>query len=167
MPHGCRIKAYLTWESSLRSFTMDRTAPAMPEANIKTGPTQVKHQDPGRGRDLPDQDDHGHSLEWVDLVRIGLVALACLASWFGLWRHFASFDVVALVATLVGGYPIFREALTNILARRMTMELSMTIALIAALTIGESFTALVIALFVLVAEVLEGLTVGRGRLSIK
>src|SRR5262249_40628555 len=51
--------------------------------------------------------------------------------------------------------------------RRMTMELSMTIAIGAALAIGEFFTALVIVLFVLIAEVLEGLTVGRGRRAIK
>jgi len=48
----------------------------------------------------------------------------------------------------------------------MTMELSMTIAIIAAAAIGELFTALVITLFVLVAEVLEGLTVQRGRRAI-
>ena len=81
--------------------------------------------------------------------------------------YVASFDVIALVATLAGGYPIFKEAVANLLARRMTMELSMTIALAAALAIGEFFTALVIVLFVLVAEVLEGLTVGRGRRAIK
>lgn len=112
-------------------------------------------------------EDNDHTLEWVDLVRIGLVALACLASWLGLWQHFASFDVIAFVATLAGGYPIFKEAVANLLARRMTMELSMTIALAAALAIGEFFTALVIVLFVLIAEVLEGLTVGRGRRAIK
>jgi hypothetical protein len=43
------------------------------------------------------------------------------------------------------------------------MELSMTIALAAALAIREIFTALVITLLVLVAEILEGLTVSRGR----
>ena len=43
----------------------------------------------------------------------------------------------------------------------------MTIALVAALLIGEFFTALVITLFVLVAEILEGLTVDRGRHAIK
>jgi Cd2+/Zn2+-exporting ATPase/Cu+-exporting ATPase len=48
----------------------------------------------------------------------------------------------------------------------MTMELSMTIAIAAAAAIGEFFTALVITLFVLIAEVLEGLTVGRGRKAI-
>src|SRR5579883_1174259 len=118
--------------------------------------------------DYPHEDhDHDHPLEWLDLVRIGLVALACIASWFGLWRPFAGSDVIALVATLVGGYPIFREAVANLLARRMTMELSMTIALAAALIFCEFFTALVIVLFVLIAEVLEGLTVGRGRRAIK
>src|SRR5258707_14433460 len=43
----------------------------------------------------------------------------------------------------------------------------MTIAIVAAAAIGEFFTALVITLFVLVAEVLEGLTVGRGRKAIR
>jgi len=43
----------------------------------------------------------------------------------------------------------------------------MTIALLAALLIGEFRTVLVIIFFVLIAEVLEGLTVGRGRKAIK
>src|SRR5262249_19905578 len=122
-------------------------------------------------------EDHDHPLAWVDLVRIGLVAVAVVASWFGLWESLAgvlglgeavaSFDLIALVATLLGGYPIFKEAVANLLARRMTMELSMTIALAAARPIGEFFTPLVIVLFVLVAEALEGLPLGRGRRPIK
>jgi heavy metal translocating P-type ATPase len=47
------------------------------------------------------------------------------------------------------------------------MELSMTIAIVAAAAIGELFTALVISLFVLIAEVLEGMTVSRGRGAIR
>ena len=47
------------------------------------------------------------------------------------------------------------------------MELSMAIAIVAALAIREIFTALVITLFVLVAEILEGLTVSRGRTAIR
>jgi heavy metal translocating P-type ATPase len=111
--------------------------------------------------------DHDHPLEPTDLIRIGFVALAVAASWFGLWKPLAHIDFIALVTTLIGGYPIFRGAVESIIERRMTMELSMTIALAAALAIGEFFTALVIVLFVLVAEVLEGLTVGRGRRAIK
>jgi hypothetical protein len=68
------------------------------------------------------------------------------------------------------GYPIFKEAFENLLERRMTMELSMTIALIAALSIGQAFTALLITTFVLAAEVLEHLLehliVSRGREAI-
>jgi Cd2+/Zn2+-exporting ATPase/Cu+-exporting ATPase len=74
--------------------------------------------------------------------------------------------VIGIAATLIGGWPIFREALENLVERKMTMDLSMTIALLAALAIGEFFTTLVITLFVLVAEILEGLTVARGRRAI-
>ena len=115
----------------------------------------------------PSTGDRHVSVAKTDLVRIGLVALAVIASWAQPWRPIAAIDVIALLATLAGGYPIFREAATAVLERRMTMELSMTIALGAALLIGEAFTALVIVLFVLIAEVLEHLTVGRGRGAIK
>jgi Cd2+/Zn2+-exporting ATPase/Cu+-exporting ATPase len=74
---------------------------------------------------------------------------------------------VAFVATIAGGYPIFREAFDALRERRMTMELSMTIALASALAIRETLTALVIVLFVLVAEVVEHMTVDGGRRAIK
>jgi cation transport ATPase len=70
---------------------------------------------------------------------------------------------IGVICTVAGGFPIFHEAYENITQRRMTMELSMAIAIVAALAIREIFTALVITLFVLAAEILEGLTVGRGR----
>jgi len=107
-----------------------------------------------------------HRWDVVELARIVFVGLAVFASWLQLWKGFASFDLIALSATFIGGYPIFKEAVENILERRMTMELSMTIALLAASVIGEFFTALVIVFFVLVAELLEGLTVERGRKAI-
>jgi len=110
---------------------------------------------------------HEHGLEWGDLVRIGFVAVAAIAVWFRIWEPFPHISVIGIAATLIGGYPIFKEAFENIADRKMTMELSMTIALLAALVIGEFFTALVITGFVLAAEVLEGLTVGRGRTAIR
>jgi len=110
---------------------------------------------------------HEHDLEWVELVRIAFVALAAAAVWFRIWEPFPHVSVIGIVATLIGGYPIFKEAVENMIERKMTMELSMTIALLAALAIGEFFTALVITAFVLAAEVLEGLTVGRGRRAIQ
>ena len=110
---------------------------------------------------------HEHSLDWREIIRIGFVAIAAGAFWFVGVRLSLPLVVAGVVAALVGGYPIFHEAIENILERRMTMELSMAIAVLAALAIREVFTALVITLFVLVAEVLEGLTVGRGRRAIR
>src|SRR5580693_8763031 len=114
-----------------------------------------------------EHEEHGHGVEPAELVRIAFVALAAAAVWFRLWEPFPHISVIGIVAALIGGYPIFKEAFENIIERKMTMELSMTIALLAALAIGEFFTALVITAFVLAAEVLEGLTVGRGRRAIQ
>jgi heavy metal translocating P-type ATPase len=114
-----------------------------------------------------EEHEHGHGVEWPELIRIAFVGLAAAAVWFRLWEPFPHISVIGIAATLIGGYPIFKEAFENIVERKMTMELSMTIALLSALAIGEFFTALVITGFVLAAEVLEGLTVGRGRRAIQ
>ena len=111
--------------------------------------------------------EHEHGFKWLDIARIAFVALAAVAVWFRVWEPFPRISVIGVAATLIGGYPIFKEAIENIVERKMTMELSMTIALLAALAIGEFFTTLVITGFVLAAEVLEGLTVGRGRRAIQ
>jgi heavy metal translocating P-type ATPase len=110
--------------------------------------------------DLEHDHSHKHSAGAVEYARLGVLAVVIIWSLTGSWKHFMSRDWLALVATVVGGWPIFEEAWENIRKRRMTMELSMTIALVAALCIGQFFTALVIAFFVLFAELLEGYTVG-------
>jgi heavy metal translocating P-type ATPase len=110
---------------------------------------------------------HLHHEAWPDLTRVALVALGAALVWLRVWEPLPHLSLIGLAVTIVGGWPIFREALENLVERRMTMELSMTIALVAALAIGEFFTALVITLFVLVAEILEGMTVDRGRHAIR
>src|SRR6266702_581588 len=110
---------------------------------------------------------HEHKEAFAEYVRLALMAAVIVASLTGWWKHFMSRDWLAFVATLVGGYSIFQEAWENLRKRRMTMELSMTIALVAALCIGQFFTALVIAFFVLFAELLESFTIGGGRRAIQ
>jgi Cd2+/Zn2+-exporting ATPase/Cu+-exporting ATPase len=80
---------------------------------------------------------------------------------------FLPFSWYALVGLLIGGWPLFREAYESILERRMTMELSMGIAVLAAAYTGYFLVALWITFFVLLAEVLEGLTLERGRRAIR
>ncbi len=119
----------------------------------------------------PDIHEHDHGggehVEWIELARIGFVGAVIIVSWLRLWQPIPQMDVVGFVGVLIGGYPIFREALADLWSRRMTMELSMTIALVSALIIREVFTALLIVFFVLIAEVLEELTVGKGRRAIQ
>ena len=114
-----------------------------------------------------EEHEHSETTDRRELARIAVAIIAAVAVWFRVWEPFNRVSVIGLMGMLVGGWPIIAEAWENIRERRMTMELSMAIALLSALVIGEFFTALVITAFVLVAEVLEGLTVGRGRRAIR
>lgn len=123
------------------------------------------------GNHLEHADDHGepqehedHGREWV---RVAFVALVIVLVWTRLVPRFHGIDLLALAGILFGGFPIFKEAFADLSKGRMTMELSMTIALAAASAIGEFFTALLITIFVLIAEIIEGMTVERGRGAIK
>jgi heavy metal translocating P-type ATPase len=138
------------------SSPTDAVLPAIAES------VAIKHGDDGH-----DGEAHDHGFELQDVIRIALVAIAAALVWFRVWEPFAHVSIIGIVGTLIGIYPILKEAAENVMERRMTMELSMTIAILAALAIGQFFTALIIVLFVLIAEVLEGLTVQRGRTAIR
>jgi Cu+-exporting ATPase len=111
--------------------------------------------------------DGEYTFNWLEGARIVLVLLSAIVVWFHLSGLFGHLSLIGVAGVLIGGWPIFREAAANMAARRMTMELSMSIAIIAAAAISEFFTALIITLFVLVAEVLESMTVSRGRRAIR
>ena len=119
--------------------------------------------------DLPSKQGHADERKagFAQYVRLALMALVIFASLTGWWRHWMSRDWLAFAGTLIGGFPIYEEAWENLRKRRMTMELSMTLALVAALCIGQFLTALVIAFFVLFAEMVEDYTVGSGRRAIR
>ncbi len=117
-----------------------------------------------------EEEEHHHLIHKADIVRIALVAVAVLASILKVWTYIphVPFDIIALIAVVLGGYPIYKEAfLEGILRLKMTMELSMTIALVSAMAIEQFETAVIIVLFVLIAEVLEHLTVGQGRKALQ
>lgn len=115
-----------------------------------------------------DEDDHIQSINPWDLLRIALVAVAVGLSFGKVWTYFAPVDVIAIVAVIIGGWPIYKEALTDGLFEiKMTMELSMIMAIVAAMAIQEFETAVLIVFFVLIAEVLEHLTVSQGRKALK
>jgi heavy metal translocating P-type ATPase len=144
----------------------------MPDVRERFPTTSVIPEPPAsvsmsHGSEDHDHEDHEHGFELQDGIRIVLVAVAAALVWSRVWEPFSHVSIIGIVGTLIGIYPILKEAAENVMERRMTMELSMTIAILAALAIGQFFTALIILLFVLIAEVLEGLTVRRGRTAIR
>lgn len=144
-----------------------RTVEQADPDHVAAAGTPLPLPEESSSNDAHEGHDQEHGFELIEVLRVVFVALAAAAVWFHLWEPFQHISIIGLAAALIGGYPIFKEAIENIVERRMTMELSMTIALVSALAIGEFFTALVITAFVLAAEILEGLTVGRGRRAIQ
>ncbi len=72
---------------------------------------------------ISEHSEHDHAFEWAEIARIVFVALAAAAVWFRLWEPFPHISVIGIAATLIGGYPILKEAFENIAERKMTMEL--------------------------------------------
>ena len=96
-------------------------------------------------------------IEWTDVVRIAAVGLAALGAWIAEAAGTPGWVVgaVGAVVLAVGCWPLLIEAAGDLRERRMSMELSMLLAIVAAAAIGEWVTALAVTVFALCAEVLE------------
>ena len=104
-------------------------------------------------------------IERSDILRIAVVGLAVLGAWVAGATGTPGWAVgaVGAAALLVGCWPLVVEAVGDLRERRMSMELSMLLAIVAAAIIGEWVTALAVTVFALCAEVLEDLSMDRGR----
>ena len=104
-------------------------------------------------------------IEWADVVRIAVVGLAALGAWIAGAAGTPGWAVgaVGAVVLAMGCWPLLVEAAEDLRERRMSMELSMLLAIVAAAIIGEWVTALAVTVFALCAEVLEELSMDRGR----
>src|SRR6266852_415109 len=102
----------------------------------------------------------------ADEIRLSLMGLAALFSYLGFWRGFSPIDFVAIGATLVGGYPVFVETFRSLRHRAINMEVSMTVAIVASLLVGQFTAAVVVTFFVLLSEFIEAYAVDKGRATI-
>jgi len=103
----------------------------------------------------------------TDIARMALVAVSAIVGGLNLWRNVLPVDLLSVAVTLIGANPIFREAYFNLRSREVTMEVAMTIGIVASLLTGEYLASLVITLFTLFSEYVEELTVERGRRAIE
>ena len=96
------------------------SAPQLIERSHPNGPQLSESQDlleitQSAGSDHP---QHEHGFEWTEIIRIAFVVFAAAAVWFRLWEPFPRISVIGIAATLIGGYPIFKEAFENIIERK-------------------------------------------------
>jgi heavy metal translocating P-type ATPase len=102
------------------------------------------------------------------LAAIATMAVAAAASYFGFYESLGlPFDWIGLVATLVGGYPIWMEAWEAIREKQINMEITMALGVAAALAIGQFATAAIIVSFTLFSMYLEDLTRSRGKRALE
>jgi len=94
------------------------------------------------------------------------MGIAALFSYLGFWRSISPIDYVAIGATLVGGYPVFVETFHSLRHRSINMEVSMTVAIVASLLVGQFTAAVVVTFFVLLSEFIEAYAVDKGRATI-
>ncbi|HVH15344.1 MAG TPA: cation-translocating P-type ATPase [Candidatus Angelobacter sp.] len=101
-----------------------------------------------------------------DEIRLSLMGVAALFSYLGFWRSLSPIDFVAIGATFVGGYPVFIETFHSLRHRSINMEVSMTVAIVASLVVGQFTAAVVVTFFVLLSEYIEAYAVDKGRATI-
>src|SRR5713101_79117 len=101
-----------------------------------------------------------------DEIRLVLMGIASLVSYLGILRGLAPIDVVAIGATLIGGYPVFVETFHALRHRSINMEVSMTVAIVASLLVAQFTAAVVVTFFVLLSEFIESYAVDKGRATI-
>src|SRR2546426_7363339 len=102
----------------------------------------------------------------ADVVRLSVIALAAVSSWSGIWGQFVPVDVVAIAATLLGGYPVYKETLRALRHGHVNMEVSMAVAIFASLIVRQFTVSVVITLFALLSEYIETYAVDKGKQTI-
>ncbi|MBN8733586.1 MAG: cation-translocating P-type ATPase, partial [Acidobacteria bacterium] len=85
----------------------------------------------------------------------GIVGLLLLLNLTGTFREVAGIDTAAIL-TVVAGYRTFYNAIAGLLERRISADLAICIAVIAALSVGEYLAAAEAMFIMLVGEGLEG-----------
>ena len=106
------------------------------------------------------ENEHRRHLALTIGVAAGLAAYLT-----GSVRSVHGFDLAMLLA-LVGGFPIYFNAVSGLARLRMSADLAVSLAALAALAIGQYAVAAEVVLIMLIGEALENFAVGRTRSGI-
>ncbi len=97
----------------------------------------------------------------------GISGLFLILSWFGLFKEQAGFDL-AWISIIISGTPILKGAVIGLFVNRdIKAGVLISIALIAAVFVGEYFAAGEVAFIMMLGELLEERTVSKAKAGIK
>lgn len=102
------------------------------------------------------------------ITRLALVGITSGVSAYGTYflHTLFPYDLIAIIAVLLGGYPVFKETILSLRHFRISMEVSMAVAIVASLLVGQFAVSLLITFFVLLSEYIEDYAVDKGRQTI-
>jgi Cu+-exporting ATPase len=94
------------------------------------------------------------------------VGVLLLLNWLGIFRTIFGMDT-AIIVTLLAGYKTFHNSVSALLERRISADIALCIAVIAALSVGQYLAAAEAMFIVLVGEGLESYAAGRTAAAIE
>lgn len=111
--------------------------------------------------------EHGEESHLQDYIVITSTSILLIAYWFAWLPNIFGVNT-ALVAALISGLPIIKEAAVAIYRHGDTkVGLLVSIAIIASITIGEYFAAAEVALIMTIGEMLEHITLEKSNTALK
>src|SRR5947207_2598067 len=94
------------------------------------------------------------------------VGVLLLLNVLGIFRTILGIDTAAII-TLLAGYKTFHNSISSLLEKRISADIALCIAVIAALSVGEYLAAAEAMFIVLVGEGLESYAAGRTEAAIQ
>ncbi|GMB01205.1 cation-translocating P-type ATPase [Pelosinus sp. IPA-1] len=111
--------------------------------------------------------EHGEGSHTQDVIRIAATSILLLGYWLEWLPNILGVNT-ALLAAIIGGLPIIKEAVSAIYRRGDTkVGLLVSIAIIASIAIGEYFAAAEVALIMTIGEMLEHITLEKSNTALK
>lgn len=120
--------------------------------------------DPKKARELVAEPEDKR-IEILRIVGLGIITI--FIAWLQLIQPDWIGNTIITLSVLIGGYPIFKESLYALRRGRVNMELSMVIAIVASLISFQFLPAIVVTLFAILSEFVEGFIVKKGRKNIE
>ena len=107
---------------------------------------------------------HGTSM-WGYALFTAAVGVLLLLNGLGIFTTVFGFNT-ALFLAIIAGYKLIYQAILDLLDRKLSADLAIAVAAIAAIAVGEYFAAAEVMFIMLVGEGLEHYTVGRAKRAI-